>query len=181
MAQIKIVDPAQATGKSKELLAALQNNIKSVPNLAKALANSPAALKAWMEFESALAKGSLNPKLRQEIALAVGQNNGCEYCVSAHTAIGKFAGLTEQQVLNSLQGQGTSPKGTAALTFARELLEKRGQVPASSIQALRDQGFTDGDIAEIFADVALNVFTNYFNIALGVDVDFPRVALDQVA
>ena len=99
MAQIKIVDIAQATGKSKELLAALQNNIKSVPNLAKALANSPAALKAWMEFDGALAKGSLSPKLRQEIALVVGQKNGCEYCVSAHTAIGKFAGLTDQQIL----------------------------------------------------------------------------------
>lgn len=181
MAQVKIVDPAQATGKSKELLTALQNNIKSVPNLAKALANSPAALKAWMEFDSALAKGSLNAKLRQEIALAVGQENGCEYCVSAHTVIGKFAGLTDQQILSSRQGQGTSPKDTAALTFARELLERRGQVPASSIQSLRDQGFSDGDIAEIITHVALNIFTNYFNIALEVDVDFPRVALHPVA
>jgi uncharacterized peroxidase-related enzyme len=181
MAQINIVDPAQATGKSKELLTAVQNNFKSVPNLARALANSPAALKAWMEFDSALAKGSLNARLRQEIALAVGQKNGCEYCVSAHTAIGKLAGLTEQQILNSRQGQGTSPKDTAALTFAGELLEKRGQVPASSIQTLRDQGFTDGEVAEIVAHVALNIFTNYFNIALDVDVDFPRVALHQAA
>ncbi len=181
MAQIKIVDPAEATGKSKELLTALQNNIKSVPNLAKALANSPAALKAWIDFEGALAKGSLNAKLRQEIALAVGQKNGCEYCVSAHTVIGKLTGLTDQQTLSSRNGQGTSPKATAALAFARELLEKRGQVPASSVLALRDQGFTDGAIAEIVAHVALNIFTNYFNIALDVDVDFPRVALDQVA
>lgn len=79
------------------------------------------------------------------------------------------------------QGQGTSPKDTAALTFARELVEKRGQVPASSIRALRDYGFTDGEIAEIVAHAALNIFTNYFNIALDVDVDFPRVALHQVA
>ena len=181
MARIKIVDPAQATGKSKELLAALQNSIKSVPNLAKALANSPAALRAWMEFEGALAKGSLNAKLRQEIALAVGEKNRCEYCVSAHTAIGKAAGLTEQQILDNREGQGISPKDTAALTFARELLGKRGQVTASSIQALRDHGFADGEIAEIVAHVALNIFTNYFNIALDVDVDYPRVALHQVA
>ena len=181
MARIKLIDPAQATGKSKDLLVALQNSIKSVPNLAKALANSPQALKAWMEFEGALSRGSLDAKLRQELALAVGQKDGCEYCVSAHTALGKLAGLTDQQVLNSREGLGTSPKATAALAFARELVEKRGQVPASSVQALRDQGFTDGDIAEIVAHVALNVFTNYFNIALDVDVDFPRVALHQVA
>ena len=181
MALIKIIDPAQATGKSKELLTTLHNSIKSVPNLAKALANSPAALKAWMEFEGALAEGSLDAKLRQEIALAMGQKNGCGYCVSAHTAIGKLVGLTDPQILNSRQGQGTSAKATAALTFARELVEKRGKVPPSSVQALRDQGFTDGEIAEIVAHVALNVFTNYFNIALDVDVDFPRVELHQVA
>src|SRR5260370_2143739 len=149
MAQIKIVDPAQATGKSKELRTALQNNIKSVTNLAKALANSPAALKAWMEFDSALNKGTLNAKLRQEIALAVGQKNSCEYCVSAHTAIGKFAGLTDQQILNSPQGQGTSPKDTAALTFASELLETLRKVPTSSIQALPSQRFTDRETAEL--------------------------------
>jgi uncharacterized peroxidase-related enzyme len=181
MARIKTVDPARATDRSKELLTTLQNSIKSVPNLAKVLANSPAALKAWMEFDGALAKGSLDAKLRQEIALVVGQKNGCEYCVSAHTAIGKLTGLTDQQILSSRQGQGTSPKNTAALAFARELLAKRGQVPASSVEELRNHGFTDGEIAEIVAHVALNVFTNYFNIALDVDVDFPRVALHQAA
>lgn len=181
MARINVIDPAQATGKSKELLTALQHNIKSVPNLAKALANSPAALKAWMDFDGALAKGSLDARLRQELALAVGQFNGCEYCVSAHTVIGKGAGLTDQQILNSREGQGTSDKETAALTFARELVELRGKVPTGSVQALRDAGFTDGDITEIVAHVALNVFTNYFNIALDIDIDFPRVALHQVA
>ena len=181
MARIKIIDPAQATGKSKELLDTLQKSLKSVPNLAKVLANSPAALKAWTEFSGALGKGSLDAKLQQELAVAIAQEDGCEYCLSAHTAIGKLVGLTDQQILNSRKWQGTSTKATAALTFARELVEKHGQVPASSVQALRDQGFTDGDIAEIVAHVALNIFTNYFNIALDVDVDFPRVSLTQAA
>lgn len=181
MARIKVIDPAQAMGKSKELLDALQKSLKSVPNLAKALANSPAALKAWIEFSGALSKGSLSAKLEQEIAVAVAQKNGCEYCLSAHTAIGRLVGLTDQQILDSRQGQGTSSKDTAALTFVRELLDRRGQVSAGSVQILRDEGFTDGDIAEIIANVALNIFTNYFNIALDVDLDFPRVALHQVA
>src|SRR5260370_12622409 len=104
MAQINIIDPSQTTAKSKELLTALQNKIKSVPNLAKALANSPAALKGWMEFDSALDKGSLNSKLRQEIAFAVGQKNRCGYCFSPHSAIATFAGLTDQQhLINTLR------------------------------------------------------------------------------
>ncbi|MCI0351439.1 MAG: peroxidase-related enzyme [Acidobacteriales bacterium] len=181
MARIKIIDPAQATGKSKELLAAVQNTLKVTPNLAKALANSPAALQAWIDFSGALNKGSLDAKTREEIALTVAQKNTCDYCLSAHTAIGKLVGLTEREILSSRDGQGDSPKTTAALTFARELVEKRGQVSAISVQALREQGITDGEIAEIIANVALNVFTNYFNIALDVDIDFPRVAARQVA
>src|SRR5260370_16835856 len=100
MAQIKIVDPAQATGMSKELLTALQNKIKSVPNLAKALANSPAALKAWMEFNSALDKGSLNAKLRQEIALAFGEKNESNYFLSPPTPTSTFPSPTHPQILN---------------------------------------------------------------------------------
>src|SRR5260370_22911235 len=106
MDQIKIVDPAQATGKSKELLTALQNNIKSVPNLAKALPNSPAALKAWMEFDSALDKGSLNARLRQEIALAVAHTSGCEYSLSPLPPIVKIACLTDHHTHNSRQRTG---------------------------------------------------------------------------
>lgn len=181
MARIKIIDTADATGKTKELLTAVQNSLRIIPNLAKALANSPAALETWINLNGALAKGSLDAKTREAIALAVAQKNGCEYCLSAHTALGKLAGLSEKQILDSRQGQGSSTKITAALQFARELVESRGQVRGSSVEALRTSGITDGEIAEIIAHVALNIFTNYFNTALDIDVDFPRVALHQVA
>lgn len=181
MARIKIIDPAQATGKSKELLVAVESSLKITPNLAKALANSPAALQAWIEFNGALAGGSLDAKTREGIALAVAQKNSCEYCLAAHTAIGKMVGLTEQEILSIRDGHGNTGKSTAVLRFARELVENRGMVPASSIQSLRDNGLTDGELAEIVAHVALNVFTNYFNIAFDIDVDFQRVPLQQVA
>ena len=181
MAHINLVDPAQATGKTKELLTAVQNSLKVTPNLAKGLANSPAALQAWIDLNGALAKGSLDAKTREGIALAVAQKNGCEYCLSAHTAIGKLVGMTQEEIAASRTGNGHSEKAGAALAFAREVVERRGQVPASSLQRLRAKGFTDGEIAEVIANVALNVFTNYFNIALDIEVDFPRVALHQVA
>src|SRR5215467_2640445 len=177
MARIKIIDPAQASGKSKELLGAVHNSLKATPNLARALANSPAALQAWIDFNGALANGSLEAKTREGIALAVAQENSCEYCLAAHTAIGKLVGLTEQEIVGSRQGHGNSVKSTSALKFARELVESRGKIPFSSIQSLHDNGFTDGEIVEIVAHVALNIFTNYFNIACDIDVDFPRVAL----
>ena len=181
MARIKVIDPAQATGKSKELLTAVQNSLKITPNLAKALANSPAALEAWINLNCALGKGALDAKTREGIALTVAQKNGCEYCLSAHTAIGKLVGLTEKQIADSRGGRGGSANVTDVLQFACELVESRGQVPASRIETLRARGITDGEIAEIVAHVALNIFTNYFNTALDIDVDFPRVAVHQVA
>ncbi len=181
MARIPLLEPSQAPGKSKDLLKAVQESLKVTPNLAKGLANSPAALQAWVDLNGALGKGSLDARTREEIALLVAQENGCEYCLSAHTAIGKHVGLSEGELRNSRKAQGHTPKATAALEFARELLSRRGQVTPGSIEALRQNGLTDGEIAEVVAHVALNVFTNYFNIALEVDVDFPRVALSQAA
>jgi uncharacterized peroxidase-related enzyme len=181
MARIQMIDPSEATGKGKELLDAVHNKLKIVPNLAKALANSPAALEAWINLNRSLEAGALDAKTREAIALTVAQKNGCEYCLSAHTTIGRLVGLSETEIIGSREGRGSSVKTTAALQFARELVERRGQVPASSIEELRSHGVTEGEIAEIVAHVALNIFTNYFNIALDVDVDFPRVALNQAA
>ena len=181
MARIPIIDLTKATGKSKELLKTVQESLRVTPNLAKALANSPAALESWINFNGALAKGRLDPRTREQIALVVAQTNGCEYCLSAHSVLGKLAGLNDSEIAGSRVGKGNSAKATAALSLARELVEKRGRLPESSIEATRSAGLTDGEIAEIIANVALNVFTNYFNIALDVDVDFPKVSLQQVA
>jgi uncharacterized peroxidase-related enzyme len=179
MARLKIVNPSEASGKAKELLQAVQAKLKITPNMTKALANSPAALEAYLAFNGALAGGLLDAKLREQIALAVAESNGCEYCLSAHTAIGRLVGLSEPDIAAGRDGYGSSAKATAALKFAQELVKRRGSVPSSSITALHDAGFSDGEIAEIIANVALNIFTNYFNIAGDVDIDFPRVSVHQ--
>ena len=181
MSRLQIVDPSTATGKAKDLLDAVKAKLGLVPNMTKVMATSPEVLEAYVGFSGALAAGHLDPKIREQIALVTAQQNHCDYCLSAHTAIGRMVGLRPEQILESREGKGNSERATAALTFAKRLLDTRGQVGELDISAIRAAGFSDGEIAEIIAHVALNVFTNYFNLAAEVDIDFPKVTYAKIA
>ncbi len=177
MSRLSTVDPKQATGKAKELLDGVQAKFGMTPNLMKALAHSPAALKAYLDFAGALADGVLEPKLREQIALTVGAENGCEYCVSAHTALGKGAGLSSDELTAARKATSSDAKANAALKFARTVVVTKGNVTDQDMQNLRAANYTDGQIAEIVAHVGMNVFTNYFNHVAQTEIDFPKVSL----
>lgn len=181
MSRITAIDPGQATGKTKDLFDAVKTKLGMVPNLMRTLGNSPAALEGYLNFSGALGGGALDPKLREEIALAVAQANRCQYCLSAHTAIGKKVGLTGDEISASRRGVSADPKTAAALDFARSIVANAGATTDEEVERVRRAGFSDTDIVEIIAHVALNIFTNYFNIAAGVVVDFPKVDVDLQA
>lgn len=175
--RLTALDPAQAAGKAKELLDAVQASLGLTPNLTRTMAQSPAVLEGYLGLSGALGHGTLTAKVREQIALAVSETNHCQYCVSAHTAIGKMVGLNAEDILASRTAQSSDPKTTAALTFAHLLVEKRGEVTDAEVSAVRTAGYTEGEVAEIVANVALNVFTNYFNNVAGTEVDFPKVEM----
>lgn len=181
MSRLLTVDPATASGKSKELLAAVQAKLGLTPNMTRVMANSPAVLESYLAFSGALAGGLLDAKLREQLALITAQTNHCDYCLSAHTAIGKMVGLKSEQIAGARKGESSNSKTAAALAFTAHLLDTRGEISESNLAAVRAAGFSDGEIAEIIAHVALNVFTNYFNIAADVDIDFPKVSYSEVA
>ncbi|MBN2308500.1 MAG: carboxymuconolactone decarboxylase family protein, partial [Candidatus Hydrogenedentes bacterium] len=115
----------------------------------------------------------------ERLALAVAEANGCEYCVAAHTVLGKQAGLSDDDILASRKGVSDDPKSNAAMAFARALLGSRGHVTDGDVHGLRDAGFGDGEIAELVALVVLNLFTNYINDVAQTPLDFPQApALD---
>lgn len=181
MSRLQPIDPATATGTAKELLDAVKAKLGIVPNMTKVMATSPAVLEAYLGFSGALAGGLLDARTREQIALLTAQQNQCDYCLSAHTAIGKMVGLTHEQIVASREGDGSSPRTTAALTFAKRVLDTKGQINDADLAAVRGAGFSEGESAEIIAHVALNVFTNYFNIATDVDIDFPKVSHTDAA
>lgn len=151
-----------------------------VPNLMKTMANSTAALDSYLHFSTALNHGLLPAKLRERLAVFIAETNRCQYCASAHTAIGKSVGIQENDLIAARKGDCDDPKMAAALRFAKAVLEKRGQVADEEIVLVREAGFGDGEITEIVAHVALNVFTNYFNNVANTEIDFPKVVLFNV-
>lgn len=177
MSRIQPLDVATATGKAAELFEASKKKLGVVPNMFRTMANSPAVLEAYFGFSGALAHGSLSGKIREQIALVVGQENACGYCVSAHTVLGKGAGLSDADALSARKGQATDPKTAAILTLARKINAERGHASDADLSAARAAGVTDGEIGEVVANVALNIFTNYFNHVADPVIDFPQVTL----
>ncbi len=169
------IDPSQATGQNKKLFDGLQQKLGMVPNLAKLLANSPTSLKAYLGWGATLSEGVLPAALREQIAIAVANTNGCDYCLSAHTLLGSLNGVASADLKAAQTGEASDPKSAAALAFAIAMVQKRGHLPASAIEDLRSAGLSDSEIIEIVAVVAVNLFTNYFNHIAGTEIDFPVV------
>jgi uncharacterized peroxidase-related enzyme len=155
-------------------LSAVKKQLGVVPNLFRMVANSPAALEGYLALSGALAKGSLPAPTRERIALAVAQANGCNYCLSAHTYLGKnLAKLSDAEIAANRQGSSLDAKAGAAVRFATQLVHERGHVSDADLQAVRAAGYDDAQIVEIVQHVALNTWTNYINEVAQTEIDFP--------
>ena len=173
MPRLQPVSKTSADAKTAELLGTVEKTMGRVPNIIATMANSTAVAQAYLGFSQSLSSGQLSARLREQIALVVGETNSCDYCLAAHTALGKGAGLTESEACDARRAQADDEKERAALRFARKLVNERGIVTDEDVQSAKEAGFDDGEIAEIVANVTLNIFTNYFNHVAGTEVDFP--------
>lgn len=175
MPRLTALDPATASGEAKTLLDAVQGKLGVTPNILRTMASAPAALQAYLGFGEALAGGRFDARSREAIALTVAGANACDYCASAHAAVSKSLKVDDAEIDLRLQGHAGDPELDAALVFARTLVEKRGWVSDDDLAAVRGAGHDDGAIVEIVANVAANLFTNYFNHVAQTDIDFPKV------
>lgn len=178
MSRVQLIDSSNTTANREALLEQVHKAFGATPNMFKAVANSPAALKSMWGSFGALGSGVLGAKLGEQIAVAIADKNRCEYCLAAHTVLGKGAGATAEEMSAAQAGLSADPKTAAALTFALKVVSNRAQVNNEDVAQLRSAGFEDEHIVEILAHVALNIFTNYVNVAFDVPVDFPKVALN---
>jgi uncharacterized peroxidase-related enzyme len=176
MSRIQPLDPEKAEGKAKELLAAIKAKSGRIPNILKTMAHSPVALQAYLGLSGAFADAKLSARVREQIALAVGEDNQCHYCVAAHAAIGKLSGLTPEEIEGGRRAVSLDPKIDAILKFAKKLSTNRGNVTDPELSEVRKAGCCDEEILEIITAVALNLFTNYVNHVADTAIDFPQVA-----
>ena len=161
---------------SQPLLQAVKKQLGVVPNLFRLVGNSPAALEGYLGLNGALARGALEAATRERIALAVAEVNGCDYCLSAHSYLGRnLAKLSDAEIAANREGGSTDAKAEAAVHFAVELVKVRGHVSEADIRAVKQAGYTDAQVIEIVLHVALNTLTNYVNEMAKTEIDFPVV------
>ncbi|SFP24409.1 uncharacterized peroxidase-related enzyme [Mesorhizobium sp. NFR06] len=173
---------ADAPDASQPMLKAVEKQLGVAPNLFRLVSNSPAALQGYLAMSAALAKGRLPASTRERIALAVAEINGCSYCLSAHTYLGKnLAHLDDMEIAANRGGSSNDIKAAAAVHFAAKVARERGRVGETELEAVRRAGYDDAQIIEIVQHVALNLWTNYINEVAGTEVDFPVVAARRVA
>ncbi len=166
---------------SKPILDAVHKQLGVVPNMFRLIATSPAALQGFAANNAALTK-TLDVKTRERIALAVAQVNGCDYCLSAHSYLGlNLAKITPEEVALNRKAQSGDAKADAAVRFAAKVVRERGHITEADIKAVRDAGFSDGQIVEILAVTAENIFTNLLNVVAETDIDFPVVRAADAA
>jgi len=171
-----------APNAAKPLLEGVMKQFGSVPNLFRVVANSPAALEGYLSLDGALSKGTLDAKTRERIALAVAEINGCAYCLSAHTYIGKnLAKLDDAEITANRNGASNDLKADAAVKFAVKVVRERGHVSDTDIAAVKFAGFDDAQIVEIVLHVTLNTLTNYVNEVAKTEIDFPKITSRQAA
>ncbi len=179
MSRISAIDRNHAPASVVRTFDAIQNKLGVVPNMMRTMAQAPVVLEGYLSLSGALSRGALPAALQEQIALAVAEANACSYCLSAHTALGRRAGLSDEQLSASREGLAADPRAHAALQFALAVLERQGGVTDQELARVRAAGFSDAEIAEIIAHVALNVLTNYFNRAAETEIDFPMVTAAQ--
>lgn len=177
MTRITALNPDETTGKTKELFNAVHAKLGVVPNMMRTMGNAPAVLEGYLSLSGILAKGKLGGKTGELIALAVAENNSCDYCLSAHTFIGtNLVKLDAQTITDARTGQSSDEKTAAILQFAKALVNKNGLVNDADFSNAKSAGVTDEEVSEIVAHVALNILTNYFNNTANTEIDFPVVS-----
>lgn len=181
MSRITLPTKEEAHPDARSVLDGAQKLLGFVPNLHLLMSLSPPALLGWAQLQGQLAK-TLDAKARDAIALAVSEQNACDYCLAAHSYIANtFAKMSPEEIALNRQGRSEDPRRGAAASFARRLVETRGKVSDADLAAVKAAGFTDADIVSIIALSVQFLFTNFMNNVADTDPDFPGLDGAQTA
>ncbi|WP_043717732.1 carboxymuconolactone decarboxylase family protein [Nocardia asiatica] len=176
MSRLPLVSTESADAEQAELLTGVQRQLGRVPNLYAAMANSPATLRGYLNLREALGTGKLSARLREQLALLVASENGCDYCTSAHTMRASQMGLTKRAIADTRAARAEDPHAEAVLRVARAVLHTRGRINDAILASARAHGVSDAELSEVVGHIALNVLSNYFNHVAEPELDFPPAA-----
>ena len=175
MSRIIPMAVSDADAKVSATLSQVKANLGMIPNLFATLAHAPVALESYLSLKKTLSRGRLSARQREIVALAVGQQNECQYCLSAHTAMASAAGMNQQDVQKARAGDGDDRFERTLASFAQKIVRQRGHVSDQDLKDAREAGLDDGLMMEVVANIAVNTLTNYTNELAHTEIDFPVV------
>ncbi|MEV0296609.1 carboxymuconolactone decarboxylase family protein [Nocardia sp. NPDC050710] len=173
MSRLPLITAETADTEQAALLTEVKRQLGRVPNLYAALANSPATLRGYLSLRDALTGSKLDARTREQLALLVAHENGCDYCIAAHTMRAGRMGFSENEIADTRAARADDPHADAVLRFAHTVLHERGRVDDDLLESVRQRGVTDAELSETVGHVALNILSNYFNHVAEPELDFP--------
>ena len=149
----------------------LNKAIGMVPNLYATIAYSDNGLSRYLNFQGG--KTSLNNKEKEAVNLVVSEVNGCKYCQSAHTVIGKMNGFSEQDTQDLRSGESKNPKLSALVKLAKEISEKKGRVSDTALEVFYAAGYNNGSLVDVILQISDKIAMNYLHNLTQIQIDFP--------
>lgn len=163
----------QVDEKGQAIFDQLQKKVGMVPNLYATIGYSSNALESYLNFQGAQAKGTFKAKEREAVFLAVSEVNGCQYCLAAHTAIGKMNGFSEEETVQLRAGTIADPKLNVIVRLAAEITRTHGKPNQELLQEFFDLGYNEAALIDLISLVADKTLANYVHNITQVPVDFP--------
>jgi len=172
MSKINVPTREEVSPANQVLFDTLKKNLGKVPNLYATMAHSEHALGSYLAFQNA--KSSVTGKAREVVNLVVSEVNACEYCLAAHTAIGKMHGFTDAQVLEIRSGKASFDSKLDALArLVKSTATERGHADSALVDAFLAAGWTKENLVDVVVAIGDKTVTNYLHGVTGVPVDFP--------
>ena len=170
--KLEILNLETASAEAHEILGQVRKKYGFVPNLMGVLANSPAALKAYLSLGALFSETTLTPTEQQVVLLTVSATNGCEYCVAAHSAMARMQRIPDDIVVGVRSGQQLSDSRLEALrVLTSEIVAQRGWPSEDAIQRFLDSGFARPQVLEVILGVTMKTLSNYANHIVSTPID----------
>ncbi|OJH39744.1 carboxymuconolactone decarboxylase family protein [Cystobacter ferrugineus] len=175
MSRISIPTADTAPAATRPVLQTLQRKLGRVPNLYATIGHSPGALQSMLAWEEALSRSrTISRREREQLNLHVSELNGCGYCISAHSAIGKSLGLSEQDIEAARVGAGANARENAILALARRVVRTGGHGAGGELVRAREAGLSEAEVVDVIAAVSLRSFTNAVAVIAQTELDWPK-------
>ena len=173
MARLPVITEEMADEQTKQIYDAIKSKFGMVPNIFKGMANSSVTLDAYLKLDEMISNGSFTPVEQDIVRIVVSQYNNCRYWLAAHTGSLSGQGLTSEDIVDIRKGNANDPKHAALINYTLKVLETKGYISDSDIEAFKDAGFSDAHAAEVTVIIAQKTLSNFFNHINDTDLDLP--------